>query len=462
MQSTKTPIDARMKASRSRCKATAARFFRRAKASAEPSLRVLVVMVLAALLFPRGMAAQTAPAATNTCVACHATQQDQRIATPAALFSGSDVHRENGFKCADCHGGNPAATDKARAHDPAQQFKGRPAGQAIVGTCARCHSDAAFMRGFAPRQRVDQATEYAASVHGQQLAKGDHNVATCASCHGAHGVRRVSDAKSPVFPTNVANTCATCHADTTRMRGYKRPDGSPLPTQQFADFQKSVHYATLTKGHDLAAPTCNDCHGNHGAAPPGVGSVANVCGTCHAIFAQKFGTSVHKDIFDKGCVECHSNHAVLKPSDDMLAASGHGICATCHNADDKADKGAAAAVAMRGDIERLKTGIERTGALIGQIKKAGIEVSDQQLALREAGTKLTLARTEMHAFAPPQVATVVAEGDTIIAAVDKAGQNGVVELRYRRRGLFISLGAILFVVVALGLKLRQIEQRTKN
>src|SRR5580765_1409697 len=364
MQSTKAPVDGRLKASRSRCRATAARFFRRAKASAEPSLRVLAVILLAELLFPRGMAAQTAPAATNTCVACHATQQDQRVATPAALFSGGDVHRENGFKCADCLVENPAATEKARAHDPAQQFKGRPAGQAIVETCARCHSDATFMRGFAPRQRVDQATEYAASVHGQQLAKGDHNVATCASCHGAHGIRRVSDAKSPVFPTNVANTCATCHADTTRMRGYKRPDGSPLPTQQFADFQKSVHYATLTKGHDLAAPTCNDCHGNHGAAPPGVGSVANVCGTCHAVFAQKFATSVHKDIFDKGCVECHSNHAVLKPSDDMLAATGHGICATCHNADDKADKGAAAAVAMRGDIERLKTGIERTGALI--------------------------------------------------------------------------------------------------
>src|SRR5262245_63476459 len=117
---------------------------------------------------------------------------------------------------------------------------------------------------------------------------------------------------------------------------------------------------------------------------------------------------------------------------------------------------------MRGDIERLKTGIERTGALIGRIKKAGIEVSDQQLALREASTKLTLARTEMHAFAPPQVAAVVAEGNTIIAAVDKAGLNGVAELRYRRRGLFISLGAMLFVIVALGLKLRQIELRTQN
>jgi predicted CXXCH cytochrome family protein len=249
-----------------------------------------------------------------------------------------------------------------------------------------------------------------ASVHGQHRAKGDHNVATCA--RAANGrARHPSRERREVagLPTNVANTCATCHADTARMHGYKRPDGSPLPTQQFADFQKSVHYATLTKGHDLAAPTCNDCHGNHGAAPPGVGSVANVCGTCHAVFAQKFATSVHKDIFDKGCVECHSNHAVLKPSDDMLAATGHGICATCHNADDKADKGAAAAVAMRSDIERLKTGIERTGALIGQIKKAGIEVSDQQAAAR--GRHEADARPHRDArFAPPQVAAVVQRG----------------------------------------------------
>jgi len=421
-------------------------------------LCVLHVVWLAVVFMPRVVTAQSA-ATQNTCVSCHATQKDARIATPASLFTQPDIHRESGFVCTDCHGGDPSKAEKARAHDAAKQFKGRPAGQAIVETCARCHSDTAFMRRFAPRQRVDQAAEYAASVHGRQLAKGDRSVATCASCHGAHGIRRVSDAKSPVFPTNVANTCAACHTDATRMGGYKLPDGSPLPTHQFADYQKSVHYATLTKGHDLSAPTCNDCHGNHGAAPPGVGSVANVCGTCHAVFAQKFGTSVHKEIFDKGCVECHSNHAVLKPSDDMLGAVGRGVCAPCHSVEDKGDKGTAAAEMMRADIERLKAGIEQTGALIARVKNAGIEVSDQQLALREAGTKLTLARTEMHAFAPLQVTPIIADGVAIVAAVDRAGQQGVAELRYRRRGLFVSLGAILLVVVGLGLKVRQIDRR---
>lgn len=404
------------------------------------------------------LALAAAPEA-NQCVTCHATQPDQRLAAPAALFVQPDVHREKGFACVDCHGGDPTTTDKSQAHGRSQSFRGKPAGAAVIAICARCHSDAELMRSFAPKQRVDQATEYAASVHGKRLASGDQNVATCASCHGAHGVRLVSDAKSPVFPTNLANTCASCHADAKRMEGYKRADGTPLPTSQHRDYRTSVHFTALTKNNDLSAPTCNDCHGNHGAAPPGVGSVANVCGTCHAVFAQKFETTVHREIFDKGCAECHSNHAVVKPSDAMLAATGAGICVSCHNATDKNDKGAAAAAAMRGNIEQFKTRLEQTQALIGRVKNSGIEVSDDELALREAATKLTLARTEVHAFDPLRVEAVVAEATKIVDGVDQSGRRGLAELQYRRRGLGWSLSAILIVVVGIVLKLRQLDRR---
>ena len=421
-------------------------------------LPVLALLALSALFAPARAVAQPAPAA-NSCLACHVALTDTRLATPAKLFSGTDVHREHNFACVDCHGGDPTSADKARAHDAARGFKGAPVGQVQIATCARCHSDATLMRRFAPKQRVDQEAEYATSVHGKQLAAGHANVATCASCHGPHGIRMVNDAKSPVFPTNVAATCATCHADPRHMAGYTLPDGSALPTTQFADYQKSVHYAALTKGNDLSAPTCNDCHGNHGATPPGVGAVTNVCGTCHAVFATKFQTSVHAQIFDKGCVECHSNHAVLKPSDAMLGVTGKGICTPCHTAGDTSDKGAVAAETMRAEFEQLEAGIKRAHELMGRIQNAGIEVSDQELALREAGTKLTLARTEMHGFQPASVAPVIAEGTTIVAAVDAAGQKGVAELRFRRRGLAISLVAILLLVIALSLKLRQIERR---
>jgi len=404
------------------------------------------------------LALAAAPEA-NSCVTCHTTQQDQRLARPAVLFSETDVHRERGFACIDCHGGDPTTPDKAKAHDPARLFKGKPVGQAVVTTCARCHSDAGLMRTYAPRQRVDQATEYAASVHGKQLAAGDQRVATCVSCHGAHGVRLVSDAKSPVFPTSVATTCASCHADAKHMEGYKLADGSALPTSQLADYRKSVHFAAMTRNNDLSAPTCNDCHGNHGAAPPGVGAIANVCGTCHAVFAQKFELSVHNQIFDKGCVECHGNHAVLKPSDEMLSATGHGICVPCHNGDDKNDSGAKAAVGMRGDIEGLKTRLDQARSLIASVKNSGIEVSDDELALREAATKLTLARTEVHTFEPTRVTEVIADATKIVGGIDQAGQRGVAELKYRRRGLALSLGAILLVVVGLALKVRQIDQQ---
>ena len=400
----------------------------------------------------------------NSCVSCHTALPDPQLSTPVRLFSGQDVHRDKGFECVDCHGGNPTSTDKARAHDvagreSAMAFRGKPAGQALIATCARCHSDAELMRTFAPKQRVDQATEYATSVHGKRLAAGDSKVATCASCHGAHGIRLVNDAKSPVFPTNVAATCATCHADPKRMAGYKLADGSDLPTHQLADYQKSVHFTALTKGNDLSAPTCNDCHGNHGATPPGVGAIANVCGTCHTVFAQKFALSVHQPIFDKGCVECHSNHAVVKPSDEMLSTSGKGVCQPCHTAEEKGDQGNAAAEMMRIGMQDLKSRIDQSAALLVRVKNAGIEVSDQQLALRDAASKLTLARTEMHGFEPAKVAPILADGMKIVATVDQAGQNGVTELRYRRRGLALSLAAILVFVVALGLKVRQLDRR---
>jgi poly-gamma-glutamate capsule biosynthesis protein CapA/YwtB (metallophosphatase superfamily) len=94
---------------------------------------------------------------------------------------------------------------------------------------------------------------------------------------------------------------------------------------------------------------------------------------------------------------------------------------------------------------------------LDRLQNAGIEVSDQELALREAATKLTLARTEMHAFDPAAVAPIIADGTRIVAGVDAAGEKGIAELRFRRRGLAISLAAILLLVVALELKVRSLD-----
>src|SRR3982751_826353 len=73
----------------------------------------IVFCVFAAAIVGSGTShAQTLASAANSCVACHSTQADQRLANPTKLFSGQDVHREKGFDCVDCHGGSPTSSDK--------------------------------------------------------------------------------------------------------------------------------------------------------------------------------------------------------------------------------------------------------------------------------------------------------------------------------------------------------------
>ena len=422
-------------------------------ATSQRNGRIALQLLTVALLFSAAEAAAQTAAAT-ACETCHRDQRDTRLAVPAHDFAGSDVHRDRGFTCIDCHGGNPNEPDKVKAKAPATGFKGKPVGQQVIAVCSRCHSDGALMRKFAPKQRIDQAAEYATSVHGQQLAKGDTRVATCVSCHSAHGVRLVTDAKAPVYVLNVASTCARCHSDGERMKGYKLPDGSPLPTDQRAKYERSVHHAAMVKRNDLSAPTCNDCHGNHGAAPPGVGAIANVCGTCHTVFATKFALSTHSQIFDRSCVECHSNHEIAQPSDALLGTDKAALCVTCHS---DGDNGLKAAAAMRGGIEKLKAAIGHSQDLLAAAENAGMEMGDQQLALREAGNQLTLARTEMHAFDPKPVIDVLQAGLAITAKVDADGEAALDEVSYRRTGLAVSLGAILLVVIALQLKIRRLR-----
>ena len=119
-----------------------------------------------------GAAHAWAQAPADGCVSCHAALPQSELSSPVTAFR-TDVHNERGFRCVDCHGGDPTTQDKARAKDPARGYRGKPRGTQIVTTCARCHSDASLMRKFAPAGRVDQAAEYATSIHGIRLAKGD-------------------------------------------------------------------------------------------------------------------------------------------------------------------------------------------------------------------------------------------------------------------------------------------------
>jgi len=438
-------------------------------------LSALCAVVAAALVSIAAPAFAQPRAEPNSCATCHATLADARLSAPANVFAGQDVHREKGFACIDCHGGNPTTGDKGQSHDvsgrsSAMAFRGKPTGQTVIATCARCHSDAEIMRTFAPKQRVDQATEYATSVHGKRLATGDTNVATCASCHGAHGVRMVSDAKSPVFPTNVATTCASCHADTKRMGEYKLPDGSPLPTHQFADYQQSVHFTALTKNNDLSAPTCNDCHGNHGARPPEVESMAFVCGTCHGKQAELFRQATMKPAFDEAelgeCIVCHGNHRIVAPSDELLfhAPLADGAratgCYTCHP--DAADAALAISTAVHADLGGLEARIAEARATLADADAKGMPVAEAEYELTGATDALVEARALVHLFRREPVDEACARGTKVADAALAQGHAAIEAFYFRHRWLGVSLVGIAFVITSLWLKLRQVDRRWRQ
>jgi hypothetical protein len=272
----------------------------------------LVVLFLAALA---GLA--PVEAAPSSCIACHA-QLDGATGETARLWE-RDVHGIAGLGCESCHGGDPSpalAEDSEAAMTPKRGFAPAPKRLEIPEFCGRCHADPAFMKRYDPQVRVDQLAEYRTSVHGKRNREGDPRPATCIDCHGAHGIRPVDVPDSPVYATHVPETCGRCHADAKLMAPYG------IRTDQLAQYKRSVHAGALLERGDVAAPACNDCHGNHGAAPPGIQSVAFVCGQCHGREAALFGASIKKELFQNleqaECTVCHDHHDVSHPTPELF------------------------------------------------------------------------------------------------------------------------------------------------
>ncbi len=411
----------------------------------------VIGVLAAALAWPALVLAQSR--AASSCVTCHVEIGDERLIKPVKEF-GEDIHAAKGFDCVACHGGDAKASGM-EAMDAAKGFAGKPRRQDVPQLCGRCHSDARFMRRYNPSLRVDQVAEYVTSVHGRRLRElGDPKVAVCTSCHPAHSIRSPSDPKSTVHPLRVADTCGGCHGDAKYMEGYK------IPTDQLQKYRGSIHWQTMSVKGDLSAPTCNDCHGNHGAAPPGISWIGNVCGQCHSVQGDLFGKSVHAKVFTEigtpGCATCHSNHDIKEASDAMLGLGEKAVCAGCHGADDAGGK---AAVTMRTVIDSLSGDFDKARALLTQAERAGMEVSQAQFDLNGAKDALIKARAAIHAFRVEPVKTEVEVGLGISAKAYTRGVRALDELQFRRKGLAVSLVIIVALIAGLVLKIRQLDQR---
>jgi len=409
-------------------------------------LSTIVFLWLAAL----SSAAQDVKPPVDQCVDCHSSFAGH-LGDSARQFP-DDIHAKVGFTCVTCHGGDANEEDGDKSMDPKKGFRDAPKRTEIPQLCARCHSDGAFMRAYNPSLRTDQLAQYWTSVHGKRLRAGDKRVAVCTDCHGVHGIRPASSPLSSVHPLQIPGTCARCHADPEHMKPYG------IPTNQLADYRASVHYHALTGG-DLSSPTCATCHGNHGAAPPGAGSVERVCGTCHIFQQQLFDKSPHKSPWRAEkiatCLTCHDNHRVEHTRDAMLARVADSACVQCHTSD---DDGGRTAQRIYADITELDASLRGAAAAIDRAERAGMEVGEARLTLSNGSEKLIKARVDVHTMSPAPVEEDTAEGRKFALQANQAGQQSLAEYAFRRKGLALSLVAIAFVVGTLWLLIRSLER----
>lgn len=405
------------------------------------------------IMFISPVQASAAPKAVqSTCVRCHTELGDPFDAPVKA--SVQDIHFQNGLSCESCHGGDPTKDKPEESMNPARGFVRQPSRKQIVTICASCHSNPDFMRKFNPQARVDQYSEYLTSVHGKRMQTGDQKVAICIDCHGHHGILAAKNPNGPTYAPNVANTCGRCHSDPERMKSYG------IPANQLELYSKSVHGEALIKNRDLAAPTCNSCHGNHGAAPPGVDSVANVCGQCHVMQWDLFNQSPHRKAFQtlqlKGCVTCHQNHDIEAPTEAMIGVEETANCVVCH---EKGSAGYAAAQEMKSAMVGLQGKLNSANQILEKAQRAGMEVSRPIYQLAEARDRLVLARVQVHRFDPGVLKKTITEGDAIAVASEQSGIQALADLAFRRKGLAVSAVILLFMIGLLLLKIRQLKTK---
>ncbi len=389
---------------------------------------------------------------SDNCLNCHLDWEDDD--GPAHKIT-RDVHFQKGLGCADCHGGNTSADDMDDVRE-SRDYIGIPDFLKVPDFCAHCHSDAAYMHEHNPSLPVDQLAKYKTSIHGQRLfGRKDKKVANCVSCHSVHEVGGGRMPHSSTHPVNLPQTCGKCHADTEYMAEYG------ISTSQLDEFTNSIHGQALLERNDLGAPACNDCHGNHGAAPPGVNSLAAVCGLCHAIEAELFNRSPHAEAFRENdipmCEICHSNHFIIKPSDSMIGSEEPAICTDCHSADD-GTIGFMTADSLRVSIDNLVRFHGKAQQTLDEAIAKGMMTTDEEFLMKEVDQSLIQTRMHIHAFnidsVEPKAKLGIAKADSVRVMSAEL----IDEYYFRRQGLAVATLIITFLAIMLYRKIRKIEK----
>ena len=406
------------------------------------------------LVFPAVVVAQSRAASSCT-TNCHGEE--------ATAFS--DCVHKNELKCTDCHGGNPKAMrDAKKSHDPAHGYVGAPARDKIPDLCARCHSDPLAMHAYG--LKTDQLTHYKSSGHGKALARGILTVAVCTDCHGTHHIRPAHDPRAPIAPANQPKTCGRCHENKSLMGPFG------LSAGVVEEFRGSVHGRALLDQGLRGAPSCADCHGSHGATPPGVSEIVEVCGHCHQNTAKHFRESPHfaskemrcdschdeqtHEYRRAGCTSCHGSHEIEEPGPEMYLGDEVGRCGHCHR---EADDGSQEAIAVIRDGKRsLERALRNSMESIRKAKQRGVFLDNEKVYLRESARTLVSVRPLSHSLDLNRIREQLIAGLRRQDRAQEMIEKRTVVLRDRKLLIGALSLLLLLLITVLRMKLKAIRE----
>jgi len=262
----------------------------------------------------RAVAASPDSSGAATCTDCHGRHDIRGQDDPLSMVNRRNIP----LTCARCHEDNRVVLKHdIHAEAPYHEYESSVHGKAlykdgllqVAAVCTDCHGVHTIQAaGDSLPMAAQPATcgkchtavydTYRSSIHGQlHLEKHDPNAPGCIDCHGEHGIQAPTNAESPISRANIPKTCASCHADQTRMAQYD------ISTDRMETYKQSFH-GTATGLGDQNAANCASCHGWHDVYPAAdprssvnPQNMLKTCGKCHPKATANFIVGkIHVDV----------------------------------------------------------------------------------------------------------------------------------------------------------------------
>jgi hypothetical protein len=229
------------------------------------------------------------------------------------IFNSTDVYSLDENNCLACHG-NPDLTKINGEGKPISLYVSEEAVNTAAHRfidCTTCHTSEPH-KASSPLTKLSLAEKcgschlyqyklHQESIHGEQLTRGNPDVATCVDCHSStnnpHSVIRVLEYNAPTYKKNTAQTCANCHNNREIMADYG------ITEKVYESYMRSFHGKAIQLGTyeitQLDKATCTNCHGTHDiknvvnpdSPVAGLDNLVKTCEQCHPGAGIEFASS---------------------------------------------------------------------------------------------------------------------------------------------------------------------------